>query len=211
MSHQIILDALLCALKSIFGLNLVVASTMPSSPPAVPGWYINSWGLISCDCDWLLFLQKYTDDPWAIRDLALKPHEPHAAFGHSAKFPGFDGFVFGPGFRMRLCAMPKSRMRLVRLLRKVSIEPIYFAATFDNAFKYLPLCEGFQDTFSRDEAGRLFNTQLLYYTVDNDGEIYYSGEAAEAACEQQPDYGVICILTSETDAQARRDGWPDNY
>jgi hypothetical protein len=69
--------------------------------------------------DWLLFLQKYTDDPWAI-------------------------------------------------------EPIYFAATFDNALKYLPLCEGFQDAFSRDEAGRLFKTQPLYYTVDNDGEIYYS-------------------------------------
>ncbi|KAJ7865156.1 hypothetical protein B0H14DRAFT_2574057 [Mycena olivaceomarginata] len=159
MSHQIILDALLCALKSIFGLNLVVASTAPSSPPAVPGWYINSWGLITrdrttvtgcCSC------KKYTEDPWAV-------------------------------------------------------EPIYFAATFDDALKYLPLCEGFQDTFSRDEAGRLFKTKPLYYTVDNDGEIYYSSEAAEAACEQQPDYGVICVLTSETDAHARRDGWPDDY
>ncbi|KAJ7312692.1 hypothetical protein DFH08DRAFT_821855 [Mycena albidolilacea] len=32
-----------------------------------------------------------------IRDLAQKPHEPHAAFDHCAKFPGFNGFVFGPG------------------------------------------------------------------------------------------------------------------
>ncbi|KAF8168610.1 hypothetical protein K438DRAFT_2064467 [Mycena galopus ATCC 62051] len=30
-----------------------------------------------------------------IRELAQKPHEPHAAFGHCAKFPGFEGFVFG--------------------------------------------------------------------------------------------------------------------
>ncbi|KAJ7787122.1 hypothetical protein B0H14DRAFT_3462268 [Mycena olivaceomarginata] len=156
MSQQRILGFLLCALKSIFGLNLVVASTTPSSPPAVPGWYINSWGLITRDRDWLLFLQKHIDQPWAI-------------------------------------------------------EPIYFAATFNDALKYLPICEGFQDTFSRDEAGRCFKTKPLYYTVDNDGEIYYTSEAAEAACERQPDHGVICVLTSETDAQARRDGWPDDY
>ncbi|KAJ7812740.1 hypothetical protein B0H14DRAFT_2605587 [Mycena olivaceomarginata] len=159
MSHQIILGALLCALKSIFGLNLVVASTTPSSPPADPGWYINSWGLITRDhkcSDSLLFLQKYTDDPWAF-------------------------------------------------------EPIYFVATFDDALKYLPICEGFQDVFSWDEAGRYFRTKSLYYTVDNDSEIYHSSEAAEAACERQPDHGVICVLTSETDVQARRDGWPDDY
>ncbi|KAJ6563112.1 hypothetical protein DFH09DRAFT_1082601 [Mycena vulgaris] len=61
-----------------------------------------------------------------IRELAQKPHEPHAAFGHCAKLQGFCRvpsmfFNLKFDFRTRLRAMPKSRMRLVRLLRKLFI------------------------------------------------------------------------------------------
>ncbi|KAJ7838325.1 hypothetical protein B0H14DRAFT_3459444 [Mycena olivaceomarginata] len=51
----------------------------------------------------------------------------------------------------------------------------------------------------------------LYYVVDNDGKIYYTSEAAKNACQRQPNDGVICVLTSERDAQARTDGYPDDY
>ncbi|KAJ7305553.1 hypothetical protein DFH08DRAFT_945008 [Mycena albidolilacea] len=54
----------------------------------------------SGEAKWGICLRKiiYTFLKVHIRDLAQKPHEPHAAFGHCAKFPGFDGFVFGPGW-----------------------------------------------------------------------------------------------------------------
>ncbi|KAJ7807611.1 hypothetical protein B0H14DRAFT_3483094 [Mycena olivaceomarginata] len=90
-------------------------------------------------------------------------------------------------------------------------DPIYFARTFEDALKYLPLCEAFQDAFALDEAGRFLNTKPFYYAVDNDGEVYYTSEAAKEACKRQPDYGVICVMTSKRAAQARTDGWPDDY
>jgi hypothetical protein len=55
-----------------------------------------------------------------------------------------------------------------------AIEPIYFARTFEDALKYLPLCEAFQDAFALDDTGRWVNKKPLYYVVDNDGEIYYT-------------------------------------
>jgi hypothetical protein len=101
--------------------------------------------------------------------------------------------------------------------------------TFEDVLKYLPLCEAFQDAFALDATGRWVSTKPLYYIVDNDGEIYYTrcvcphifvsifsltlphSEAAKKGCQRQPDYGVICVMTSERDTQARRDGWPDDY
>ncbi|KAJ7866362.1 hypothetical protein B0H14DRAFT_2573371 [Mycena olivaceomarginata] len=155
MSRQTFLAFLLCVINYIFGVNLI---PVPESPPdnEKEGWYIISWGLLTRDRDWLLFLQKSSDDARAI-------------------------------------------------------EPIYFARTFEDALKYLPLCEAFQDAFALDATGRWVSTKPLYYVVDNDGEIYYTSEAAKKGCQRQPDYGVICVMTSERDAQARRDGWPDDY
>ncbi|KAJ7315494.1 hypothetical protein DFH08DRAFT_971858 [Mycena albidolilacea] len=155
MSRQIFLAFLLRVINYTFGVHFILA---PEAPPdnEEEGWYMISWGLLSRDRDWLLFLQKPSDDARAI-------------------------------------------------------EPIYFARTFEDALKYLPLCEAFQDAFALDDTGRWVNKKPLYYVVDNDGEIYYTSEAAKNACQRQPDNGVICVLTSEHDAQARTDGYPDDY
>ncbi|KAJ7358626.1 hypothetical protein DFH08DRAFT_802437 [Mycena albidolilacea] len=75
-----------------------------------------------------------------------------------------------------------------------AIEPIYFARTFEDALKYLPLCEAFQDAFALDDTGRWVNKKPLYYVMDNDSEIYYTSEAAKNACQRQPDNGVIYYM-----------------
>ncbi|KAJ7326245.1 hypothetical protein DFH08DRAFT_968159 [Mycena albidolilacea] len=155
MSRPVFLAFLLRVTNYIFGVNLIPAPEIPPDNEE-KGWYIISWGLLTRDRDWLLFVQNPSDDSRAI-------------------------------------------------------EPIYFARMFEDALKYLPLCEAFQDAFMLDDTGRWVNKKPLYYVVDNDGEIYYTSEAAKNACQRPPGDGVICVLTSERDAQVRTDGWPDYY
>ncbi|KAF8196187.1 hypothetical protein K438DRAFT_1760367 [Mycena galopus ATCC 62051] len=108
-----------------------------------------------------------------IRELAQKPHKPHTAFGHCAKFPGFGSVFLGScprtlpptqflsnlnfGFRTRLCATPKSRMRFMRLLRKLSINGLVEDATGQT---YSVLLE---DTFPNNKiASSWISTGVLF-------------------------------------------------
>ncbi|KAJ7226460.1 hypothetical protein B0H12DRAFT_1077760 [Mycena haematopus] len=69
-------------------------------------------------------------------------------------------------------------------------DPIFFARTFREAVVYLPRCDYFEEVFTLKEGGKkkeYVQTQILYWVVDGQPEIFSTAEEAELAWIVQGD------------------------
>ncbi|KAJ7246864.1 hypothetical protein B0H12DRAFT_1235364 [Mycena haematopus] len=69
-------------------------------------------------------------------------------------------------------------------------DPIFFARTFREAVVYLPRCDYFEEAFTLKEGGKkkeYVQTQILYWVVDGQPEIFSTAEEAELAWIVQGD------------------------
>ncbi|KAF8164507.1 hypothetical protein K438DRAFT_2067201 [Mycena galopus ATCC 62051] len=95
-----------------------------------------------------------------------------------------------------------------------SEEPIFFASTFCDAIKYLPLCSGFEGVFDRLAGGKKIRRKHIFYVVNWDPEIYdtwllTSGSgAAEMAWRRQGNpFRHVYATASLKEARDRAADW----